>query len=245
MGPRVRIGVIVPATNSTAEPDFVLATPPDVTIHGARVWLEGHGLTQDGMDRMNRDVEEAARGLAVARVDYVVYACTTGSFYKGPGYDQEIIEKMRTVTGVPATATALAAVQALQHLGARRVSVASPYNEWQNSKLRTYLEASGFDVLNVDGDPRGAAAGAQGHNDLSPESALEFAASVCHPEADALFCSCTAWRTMEVAARLERRVGKPVVTANQATVWAAFRELRLQPRPGFGSLLDTLISAGR
>ena len=98
-------------------------------------------------------------------------------------------------------------------------------------------------MLNVEGDPNGAVAGAQGHNDLSAQSALEFAERVCRPEADALFCSCTAWRTLEVAAEVERRVRKPVVTANQATVWVAFRELGLQPRAGFGSLLDSMVAA--
>ncbi len=93
----------------------------------------------------------------------------------------------------------------------------------------------------MEGDPRGAVAGGQGHCDLSPESVLEFASRVCRPEADALFCSCTAWRSMEVVAELERRTGKPVVSANQATVWAAFSRLGIANlQPGFGSLLDEL-----
>ena len=238
-----RIGLIVPSTNSTAETDFNLVAPENVTIHGQRVWLRNEDLTGGGMDRMNQEVEKAASYLASAKVDYIVYACTTGSFYKGPGYDRQVIEEIQRVAGVPATATAPACVQALQHLGANRLSVASPYNEWQNGQLHTYLQASGFQVLNVDGDPNGAVAGAQGHNDLSPQSALEFAERICRPEAEALLCSCTAWRTLEVAAELERRVGKPVVTANQATVWAAFGELGLQPQAGFGSLLDSMVVA--
>ena len=243
MSARIRIGLIVPATNTTAEPDFVAASPPDVTIHSARLWFENDGLNEEGVDRMNAGVEEAARYLAQAKVDYVIYACTTGSFYKGPGYDVEMIETMRRVSGAAATVTAIAGVEALRHLDATRVSVASPYNEWQNGRLRAYLEAAGFDVVNVMGDPLGAVAGGQGHNDLSPESAIDFASSVCRPGADALFCSCTAWRTMEGAAALEERTGKPVVTANQATVWAAFRELGIRPNLGFGSLLDALARA--
>ena len=240
MGMRTRIGLIVPSTNSTAEPDFAMVSPGNVTIHGQRMWLSSHDLTAEGMDRMNREVEQCARYLASARVDYIVYSCTTGSFYKGPGYDRQVVEDIRQVAGVRATTAALACVQALQHLGSHKISVASPYNQWQNDRLRAYLEAVGFQVLNVEGDPRGAVAGAQGHNDLEPESALEFAAENCRPEADAVLCSCTAWRTLEVASELERRTAKPVVTANQATIWAAFRELGLQPRSGFGSLLDSL-----
>lgn len=244
MGAPIRIGLIVPSTNTTAESDFQRACPPGVSTHSARLWVPSTHPDEDMMDRMNEGLEEAAKSLASAKVDYLVYACTTGSFYKGVGDDHASIEKMRKASGgVPATVTALAGVEALRHLGAKRVSAASPYNEWQNGRLRAYLEEQGFEVLNVEGDRRGAAVGAQGHNELSPESALAFASAVCKPEADALFCSCAAWRTMEVVGELERATGKPVVTANQATVWVAFRDLGIQPKRGFGSLLDSMVLA--
>ena len=244
MSIRTRIGLIVPATNSTAEPDFNLAAPPDVSIHSQRMWNVNE-LTPEVMEEMNSDAEQAARYLAQSKVDLIVYACTTGSFFKGPGYDDELIQHLEKAAGVPAVATAPAAAEALRSFGAKRISVASPYAQWQNDRLRLYYEAVGFEVLNVEGDPRGAVAGGQGHCDLSSESVLEFASEVCRPEADALFCSCTAWRSMEVAAELERRTGKPVVSANQATVWSAFRVLGItKPRPGFGSLLDRLAGVG-
>src|SRR4029077_20523571 len=116
--------------------------------------------------------------------------------------------------------------------------VATPYPDWNNEKLRAYLEAHGFQVLNVEGAPRAAASGNQGTNDQSPESVVEFASRVCRPEADALLCSCTAWRSVEAVAELERRPGKPVVTSNQASIWASLRALGLTtPIKGFGRLL--------
>jgi maleate cis-trans isomerase len=140
--------------------------------------------------------------------------------------------------GVPAVATTPSVVEALRAFGARRLSVATPYPEWNNRKLRAYLEAQGFEVLNVDGEPRAAAAGNQGINDQPPDTVVEFAARVCRPEADALLCSCTAWRSVEAVDALERRTGKPVVTSNQATIWAALRALRVaRPIRGFGRLM--------
>ena len=80
------------------------------------------------------------------------------------------------------------------------------------------------------------------HNDQHPDRVVEFASSVCSPEADVLFCSCTAWRSMEAAEALENETGRPVVTSNQATVWAAFDRLGIQPAvTGFGSLLSGLM----
>lgn len=241
MGQRTRIGVIVPSTNTTCEADFQMAAPQHVTIHGQRMWITNDAMGEAGMERMNAEIETGARYLATANVDLVAYGCTTGSFYKGPGWDAEMLALLQREAGVPAVATSPAVVEALQFFRAKKISVVSPYPAWNNEKLRTYLEAVGFDVLNVDGDPVAATSGNQGINDQEPSRVVEFAASKCRPEADVLFCSCTAWRSLEAAEALEQRTGKPVVTSNQATIWAAFRTLHIsEPISGFGSLLASL-----
>ena len=112
-----------------------------------------------------------------------------------------------------------------------------------STTLNVYYTEAGFNVLSVDGEPVASAAGNSGICDQPPESVLEFSAKACRPEAEALFCSCTAWRSMEVVAELEQRVARPVVTSNQATVWAAFKRLEIEPNPGFGSLIDSLAKA--
>ena len=85
---RSRIGLIVPSTNTTAEPDFNMVAPESVSIHSQRMWLDSSALSAEGMNAMNADVENAAKYLKTSKVDYVVYACTTGSFYLGPGLDE-------------------------------------------------------------------------------------------------------------------------------------------------------------
>ena len=237
MNVRTRIGLLVPSTNTTCEPDFHRAVPPDVSVHTHRLWLTNESQGSQAMDRMNEDAERGAGYLRTAAVDVVAYGCTTGSFYKGPGYDQELQDRLQAASGAQAVATAPATVEALRFLGAKRISVATPYPDWNNRQLRAYYEALGFEVLNVDGEPVAAQAGQQGINDQGPESILEFAPQVCTPDADVLFCSCTAWRSFEVVRELERRVGRPVVTSNQATIWATFRRLGIsRPEPEFGTL---------
>jgi maleate cis-trans isomerase len=185
---RRRIGIIVPSTNTTCESDFNLVVPRDVTVHGQRMWLTNEAGGDAAYERMNAEIETGARYLATARVDVIAYGCTTGSFYRGPGWDREMLALIEREGGVPAVATAPSVVAALHAFGVRRVSVATPYPDWNNQRLRAYLEAVGFEVLNVDGEPQAAAAGNQGINDRSPESVVEFAARACRPEADALLC---------------------------------------------------------
>jgi maleate cis-trans isomerase len=148
-----------------------------------------------------------------------------------------MVQVIERAAGVPAVATSPAVVAALRAVGARRVSVATPYPEWTNQRLRAYLEAAGFEVLNIEADVDAAAAGNQGINDREPAGIVEFAARACRPEADALLCSCTAWRALEGVDELERRTGRPVVTSNQASIWAALGALGVAtPIVGFGQL---------
>jgi hypothetical protein len=162
MALRKRIGVMVPSTNTTCEADFQLVAPRDVTIHGQRLWLSNDAAGAAGMDRMNAEVESGARYLATAKVDVIAYGCTTGSFYRGPGWDHEMLDLIRRTAGVPGVATSPSVVEALRFFGARTISVATPYPDWNNKQLRAYLEALGFNVLNVEGEPRAGASGNQG-----------------------------------------------------------------------------------
>ena len=148
---------------------------------------------------------------------------------------------LRAAGGVPAVATSPAVVEALRTFGVRRLSVVTPYPEWNNRRLRPYFEGMGFEVLTVDGEPIAAASGNQGINDQEPEAVVEFATRMCRPQADALLCSCTAWRALVAVDPIEQKLGKPVVTSNQATIWAAFRAIGVDPRiRGYGRLLERL-----
>lgn len=239
---RTRIGLIVPSTNTTCEADFQMATPPDVTIHGHRLWITNDATDQNGMKEMNTEISSAAKYLATANVDVIAYGCTTGSFYKGLGWDKKLLGIIEDISGgIPAVGASTSVVDALNFLGAKKVSVATAYQQWNNEKLRLYLEQQGFEVMNVNGELSASQAGNQGINNQEPEKIVEFASKVCHPDADVLFCSCTAWRSMEAAHELEQLTGKPVITSNQTTIWTALRKVGLyQSIQGFGKLLENL-----
>lgn len=237
---RRRIGLIVPSTNTVAEADLQAAFHGIASIHGARLWLEEGRLDAQALTAMNSRVDDAARDLASAGVDIVAYASTAGGFFAGPGYDETMTTRLTHRTGIRTIAVSGALTDAVRAVGARRVAVASPYNAWENERLRTYLEAAGIEVVSIQGDPVGSRLDGRGHNDLSPESAFEFSVSVATADADALVCACTAWRTMEVAEAIEDRIGRPVVTSNQALAWAIARALGVPSIPGYGRLLSAI-----
>ena len=123
-------------------------------------------------------------------------------------------------------------MDALRALGAGRVSVASPYEPWLNEKLRVYLKECGFEVLAIKGF------GTQAHASFTPEQNAGLVAEVDRAEAQAIFISCTNFRTLEIIEPLEAKLGKPVVTGNSASVWKMLRLLGdRRSIPGSGRLL--------
>lgn len=237
-GQNGRIGLLLPATNSTVEMEFHRAVPAAVSVHAARC-----PLRDDGVDRiqaileMSTEAVAAATRVAAVRPGVIAWACTAGSFLKGLGHDRELIAQMHAATGIPALTTSTAVVNALRCLGVRRVAVTTPYIREIDELERQFLENSvdGLEITDMHGL---GILGAYDKGLLAPETAYEAARRVDSPQAECIFISCTAWRTFEVIETLEKELGKPVVTSNQATLWAALDVLGIQGVTGLGRLFS-------
>jgi maleate isomerase len=231
-----RIGLLVPSSNTTVEPEFYRALPRDVTLHTARLFLTR--IAPESILKMVEDMETQARLLASADVDVIVLGATAPSFLKGLGYDRELIQKIEAATGKAATTTSTALVQAIQHIGAKRVALGSAYDEKVNAIAKAFLEASGVEVVNVKGL---ALVDNLVVGRLGADSSYALATKVNCAEADAIVLSCTNWRTMDSIERIERETGKPVVSTSQASIWAALRTIgHAEPVNGYGKLLREL-----
>ncbi|SIR85229.1 maleate isomerase [Haladaptatus litoreus] len=242
-GWRARLGVIVPSSNTTVEGEFRRALPDGVSLHAARMPLES--VTVEELDSMADDAVSCAERLAHANVDVVAYACTTGSLLHGKGFDSDLERSLSETAGTPAVATALSVKRALRALDAKRIAVVTPYTDELNDREESYLTDAGFDVVELDG--RGIEANT-GIGSLRPEDAyrqvrevvgeLDADSASSSPSrsandfesladaVDAVFVSCTNYRTLPAIEPLESDLGIPVVTSNQATLWDALR------RPG-------------
>ena len=135
--------------------------------------------------------------------------------------------------GSPATTTSSASVATLQGLGVKRVAVAAPYEAEVCERLRKFLEESGFEVVALNN--LGVGGMDIGCVPLDGMCALVKQADT--PEAEGLFISCTAFRTIDMFDELEQELGKPVVSANQVTMWHALRVAGIPVRlEGLGCL---------
>lgn len=217
-----RVGVVWPeAVQAGHLAELELFVPPglalDIESVDSAPEIGPEGITLAHVEALPRGpgIGRAAKRLAERGALAVAYGCTSGSYVLGPDADAAIVADMRTAAGIPATTTSSAAVAALRELGVRRVAVLSPHVDALNERLRAYLEASGFAVVNLAGLNRRGDIEA-----IEPEETLDVVSKdVDSPETDAIFISCTGLRTAAVINELEASLGKPVVTANQATLW--------------------------
>jgi maleate isomerase len=236
-----RIGLLVPSSNTTVEPEFYRALPANVTLHTARLFLTQ--ITPEAILGLVEELETQSRLLASADVDVIMLGATAPSFLKGAGYDREVIARIEKATGKPATTTSTALLRALRFLDAKRIVLGSAYDDKVNAIAQGFLEANGFKVV---------AARGLGMVDnlavgrLGPESAYELARGADRTDADAMVLACTNWRTMDTIERLERDLGKPVVSTSQVSVWDALRMIGYRREiPGYGQLLRSLAAEDR
>ena len=105
-----------------------------------------------------------------------------------------------------------------------------------NERLKMFLEGSGLDVLHMRGLNK-----LGGIEDIPPGDIRRLVLRlVDRPDADGVFVSCTSMRTASIIDSLEAAIGKPVVSALQATVWESLRLAGLwRDTPGLGRLYRT------
>ena len=163
-----------------------------------------------------------------------MYGCTSGSFVGGPGWDGEIIDRIREKTGIATTTATTAVVAALRALHVRKIALGTPYGDEITRLGKAFLESEGFEVVN-----------AIGLNIVSrladaPASlAYQLGRKVDAPSAACVFISCTQFPTIHVIAMLESDLGKPAISANQASFWHALQILGVETHlSGYGSLLE-------
>ncbi|MBW0118158.1 aspartate/glutamate racemase family protein [Pseudonocardia abyssalis] len=215
------IGVIVPF-------DFALDrelwrwVPEPVELHLTRTPFVPSPVTAE-MARAISDpgpVRSATRDLLQPGTRIVAYACTSGSFVDGVAGEHALLDVMHEAGARHALTTAGALVSALGAVGASRVAIVTPYVDSLTDLLGAFLAAHGITSTSAVG------LGLLGQIwRVSYEEVVAAARAADRPDAEAVFISCTNLATYDVIAPLERELGKPVLTANQVTMWAALQAI--------------------
>lgn len=210
------VGVIAPY-------DFALDrelwrwTPDDVSLHVTRLPYVHVPVTVDQAAVLSkgRGVTRAVRALMAPEPLAVGYACASGSFVHGAKGERELHRTILAAGAPRAVTTSGALINALEILDVDRIAVVTPYVNEVTERLLHYLTEHGIGVTSSVG------LGLLSHIWRVTYAEVSRAVrEVDRPEARAVFISCTNVLTYDIIAPLERELGKPVIAANQVTMWA-------------------------
>ena len=124
-----RVGLIVPSTNTVMEPDLYRHLPDGVTVHTARMLLEGSVTIEAEELMLDVYLPECARQIGTLRPDVVVFGCTSAGALRGPAYERELAEELSRTTGAPTITIMGAVVEELRRLKVNSVAVLTPYSQ--------------------------------------------------------------------------------------------------------------------
>jgi maleate isomerase len=231
--PRAKIGYVLLATEQTVQDDVIRLRPPGVGIHFTRAAIADSITSESLAAQADLLADCAATLLPDGSLDVVCYACTSGSLVIGE--ERVFAELKRGAPGARPTSLISGVIRALKQLGARRIVVATPYLDEVNQREVDYLEQAGFEVISLCG------LNLERDSDMvrvAPDFIAEFALAQDRVEADAIFVSCGALRTLDVIEEIETRAGKPAICSNQAMIWDCLRLAGIEDRfAGYGRLL--------
>jgi len=236
-----RLGMIVPSLNTIAEDDLRRFCPADVGYHVHRIRLrkDAGRVTVEALLHAYLEATEEAGLLLDLNPSAIAFNCTGASVANGPEGDRHLAQRMTEALGVPATNTMLAIKQALASLSARKVLHVCPFTDVFSRIERESLEHAGIGVARTVSldftDARKAAL-------MKPQAIAEYVRGQVDATVGSVLLSCANVRAFEAAAALEAEIDMPVVTSNQAVLWALLHEAGWQGRiEGAGRLFDSLV----
>ncbi|MBT2488110.1 aspartate/glutamate racemase family protein [Streptomyces sp. ISL-96] len=234
------VGFLYPG--HSAEDDYprieMLLLDSDVRLYVVHTDIGEDAHRVDALLEMGSPARLAAKveELRLAGAEAVVWACTSGSFVFGWDGAHEQVRSLARAAGLPASSTSFAFAHAVREVGAARVAVAATYPDDVAAYFTDFLKAAGIEVVAARGSGiiTAAEVGRWGR-----EEVLELARAGDHPDAEAVLLPDTALHTAAYIPELEEALGKPVLTANQVTVWEG---LRLAGRRARSKRLGTLFA---
>jgi len=230
-----RIGLIVLATDLTTEYDFIrMCNDSRIRLHISRIDYT-NPVTPENLRAMKNGLADAAALLAPdVPLQAVYFSCTSSGALLG---DSTVREKIQSAKGdVPVITPLSAASSACASFDVKKLSVLTPYTEDVAASVGDYFQNQGLTVVNI------ACMGLEDDRimaRITTDSIIEAAKETVVADEEALFISCTALRSAEVASKIEQEIGKPVITSNQAAAWRSLTIAGIEPRvSGFGKLLS-------
>jgi maleate isomerase len=240
LGYRAKIGIVVPSTNTTMEPEMHSMAPHGVTFHTARLYLAQSSVrtpeeAQKAADSFREALGIAIRDVMTAEVDHLMIGVSALSFMGGITGSQRFEEGLKRTVGVPFTTASAAARAALDLYGVKRIGILSPHPAMFDEQYIRFFSEAGYQVTRlhrIDCPTTLSIA-------MVEEGAIRAALrDLIEAGSETIVQVGTDLLITRLADEAERWLGKPVLAVNSAMLWHALRAHDIQDRIiGRGSIL--------
>jgi arylmalonate decarboxylase len=230
---KARIGYLSPSVFEIPS-DWSDILPPGFTLVATGLNVESH--TPEQFNKAIDRLESALSVFVAEEVDVLLLIGIAIATQRGYVGEKDVVSALTRRLGIPVTSALSANADALNHLGAKKIVIATAYKDEINDKVRRYFEEAGFQVAGI----RGLNVGRPIDQVKLPEEASYNVASNIfreHSDADAILIH-GRWRSLANAERLEKETGRPVVASVAASLWWILKTLGMKlPIQGCGQLL--------
>jgi maleate isomerase len=241
LGYRKRIGLVVPSTNTTVQPETDALRVPGVTCHTGRVTIKERPLNTEEafyehMQMMRDGMGTAIDQIITAGLDHLIMGIALESFWGGVAAADKLQADLAQRAGIGISMGSTASVAALNRFGSRKIAILTPHQPRGDEMVRAYFVESGFDVVRLKGlkcaTPRLIA-------QVPSQDIRNALLELDGDDIDALLTLGTALPAARVSAEAERWLGKPVLAVNVVSYWHAIRECGIEDRVlGHGRILE-------
>lgn len=217
-----KIGMLTPSSNTVVEPvtQSMASFVQGVSVHFTRFKLTK--IVIGDSRRGESDTEallEAASLLADAGVDVIAYNATSGGWL-GEESDRALSKAITELTGIPATTSIMALLEALRLYQIETYCLVTPLvDEVTDQVVKQYaeqgFECTGYRNFNVKLNKLSSA--------ITDDQILLAVRETFVPGTDAIILSGTNMRAAHLAAQLEEEYGVPVFDTAAVTLWQTLR----------------------
>jgi maleate isomerase len=228
-----RIGLITLASDFRIEKDFNnVIYGKEIDLYCNRIHCY-NPLTNETLKKMADNIIDVTKEiLPDQKLDCVAYGCTSGTIAAGYSaiYKKINLAKPNTKVTTPITS----AIKALKKLNINRISVFTPYTDEINQSVAEYFIKENIEVVSLSYFD---IASDLDIGKVDQEYLFEVLSKINLSKSDALFVSCTALPVLSLIDKLEKKLGKIVLSSNQTLIWDTLKEINYNKNiDGFGQL---------
>lgn len=241
LGFRKLIGLVVPSTNTSVQPECEQLRPRGVTNHIARVTIPERPISSpdaydEHLQAMREGISPAIDQVMTAGPDHIVMGVAIEAFWGGVKQADAFQAMLTEQAGVGVSMGSTAATAGLRAFGAKRIAVLTPHQPKGDEVVRHYLEDAGFEVVRLKGlkcaSPRLIA-------HVTPQEVRRSLRELDGDDIDAILQVGTNLAAVSIMAEAERWLEKPVISMNAVTYWDALRRQGIEDKIyGFGRIFE-------